>query len=86
MQIVNFSDARNHLKKLCDEVRRSRVPARIRRKGGDVVVVAAEDWEAIEETIHVASIPGALGRIKGADDYKPLDPVTRQALEELIKK
>lgn len=85
MQVVTFSEARNHLKRLCDAVRRSRIPARIKRRGGDVVMVPAEDWEAIEETLHIVSIPGAVGRIKGAEDFKPLEPVTREALRKLIK-
>ncbi len=84
MYVVSYSEARNHLKRLCDQIRRSRIPARIKRRGGDVVIVAAEDWEAIEETLHIQSIPGAVERIKGADDFKELDELSRQALEDLI--
>ncbi|MCH9019462.1 MAG: type II toxin-antitoxin system Phd/YefM family antitoxin [Proteobacteria bacterium] len=84
MYVVSYSEARNHLKRLCDQIRRSRIPARIKRRGGDVVIVAAEDWEAIEETLHIQSIPGAVERIKGADDFKELDELSREALEDLI--
>jgi len=38
MRIVNFSEARNKLKGLCDQLVKSRKPARIHRRGGDVVV------------------------------------------------
>ena len=84
MHVVSYSEARNHLKRLCDEVRRSRVPARIKRRDGDVVMVAAEDWDAIEETLHIQSIPGAVERIKSADDFKELKELSREALKELI--
>ncbi len=84
MHVVNYSEARNRLKRLCDEVRRSRVPARIKRRDGDVVMVAAEDWDAIQETLTVQSIPGAVERIVGADDFRGLDELSAEALEKLI--
>ena len=84
MHVISYSEARNHLKRLCDQVRRSRVPARIKRRGGDVVIVAAEDWEAIQETLHVQSIPGAVARVKGAGDFKELEEISPGALEDLI--
>ncbi len=84
MHVISYSEARNHLKRLCDQVRRSRVPARIKRRGGDVVIVAVEDWEAIQETLHVQSIPGAVARVKGAGDFKELEEISPGALEDLI--
>ncbi len=84
MHVISYSEARNHLKRLCDQVRRSRVPARIKRRGGDVVIVAVEDWEAIQETLHVQSIAGAVARVKGAGDFKELEEISPGALEELI--
>lgn len=84
MHVVTYSEARNHLKRLCEQVRRSRVPARIKRRGGDVVMIAAEDWEAIQETLHIQSIPGAAARVKGANDFKELEALSPGALEDLI--
>ncbi len=84
MHVVSYSEARNRLKRLCDEVRRSRVPARIKRRDGDVVMVAAEDWDAIQETLYIQSVPGAVERIKSADDFKELKELSSPALKELI--
>lgn len=84
MKIVNFSEARNALKALCDGVVKSHKPARIRRRGGDVVMMSAEDWDSLQETLYIMSIPGAVERILTADDYRELNPVTREALEKLI--
>jgi prevent-host-death family protein len=84
MKIFSFSEARNALKTLCDGVIKSRKPARIKRRGGDVVVVSAEDWDSLQETLYIMSIPGAVERIKNAGDYRELKPVTREALEKLI--
>ena len=84
MHVVSYSEARNHLKRLCDQVRRSRIPTRIKRRGGDVVIIAAEDWEAIQETLHIQSIPGTVARVKGAGDFKELEELSPGALEDLI--
>ena len=84
MHVVSYSEARNGLKRLCDEVRRSRVPARIKRRDGDVVMVAAEDWDGIQETLYIQSVPSAVERIKSADDFKELNELSSQALKELI--
>ena len=84
MHVVSYSEARNNLKRLCDQILRSRIPARIKRRGGDVVMVAAEDWETIQETLHIQSISGAVERIKGASDFKELKQLTREGLEDLI--
>lgn len=84
MHVVSYSEARNNLKRLCDQIRRSRIPARIKRRGGDVVMIAAEDWETIQETLHIQSIPGAVERVKGARDFKELKQLTREGLEDLI--
>jgi len=66
---VSYSEARNGLKSLCDEVRESHEPALITRKGGDVVLLGSNDWESIQETLHLMDIQGAMERITTASDY-----------------
>ena len=49
-------------------------------KNGNVVVLSEDDWRAIEETLHLYSIPGMAESIKEADkeplkDAMPLDEV-----------
>ncbi len=40
-----------------------------------MVIIAAKDWEAIQETLNIQSIPGAVARVKGAGDFKELQVV-----------
>ncbi len=84
MQHISYSDARNGLKSLCDEVRESHQPALITRKGGDVVLLAAEDWESIQETLHLTDIHGAVERITQASDYQVLHEKSAEALRKLM--
>jgi len=84
MQHISYSEARNGLKSLCDEVRESHQPALITRKGGDVVLLAAEDWESIQETLHLMDIKGAVERITQASDYQILHENSPEALHKLM--
>ena len=55
---VTASEARANLYRLVDEVAESHVPVVITGKRSDAVLVAAEDWDAVQETLYLVSIPG----------------------------
>jgi antitoxin YefM len=80
MSTVTYSEARNNLKQICDEVQASHDVTRIVRKNGDMILLSADDWESIEETLQLARLPGAIERITKADGYQPLDDLSPDAL------
>ena len=84
MMHISYSEARNGLKSLCDEVSESHEPALITRKGGNVVLLGASDWEAIQETLHLMDIKGAVERITSASDYQSFDAHDVESLKTLI--
>lgn len=47
-----------------------------RKRGGDFVVVSADDWRAIEETLFLNRVPGLVESIQRASE-EPLDKGTR---------
>jgi prevent-host-death family protein len=64
MTTLSASDARKRLYTLVDEVRETHVPVQIVGKRSSAVLVSEEDWRAIEETLHLLSIPGMRESIK----------------------
>ncbi|HOX92800.1 MAG TPA: type II toxin-antitoxin system Phd/YefM family antitoxin, partial [Spirochaetales bacterium] len=52
------SDARSRLYRLIDETNESHLPVRISGKRYNAVLISEEDWEAIQETLYLCSIPG----------------------------
>ena len=58
MTTLSASDARKRLYILVDEVKETHVPVQIVGKRNSAVLVSEEDWRAIEETLHLTSIPG----------------------------
>ena len=58
MTSVKVSEARTRLYRLVDETSESHEPVLITGKRGNAVLVAEDDWRAIQETVYLLSIPG----------------------------
>ena len=58
MTTVTATEARKHLYKLIDDVANSHEPVQITGKRGSAVLVGEDDWRAVQETLHLVSIPG----------------------------
>jgi len=58
MVSVSADEARLNLPKLIDDAALSHQPLVIAGERHDAVLVSAEDWQAIQETLHLLSIPG----------------------------
>ena len=54
----NATEARTNLNKLIDAVSANHEPVVIVGKKGNAVLLAEDDWNAINETLYLASIPG----------------------------
>lgn len=57
MQTLSASTARTNLYRLIDEAATSHQPLVITGKRNNAVLVAAEDWAAMQETLFLLSIP-----------------------------
>lgn len=57
MQILSASTARTNLYRLIDEAATSHQPLVITGKRNNAVLVAADDWAAMQETLFLLSIP-----------------------------
>ena len=64
MKTITATDARKRLYKLLDEVAVTSEPVQITGRRVNAVLVSEADWRAIEETIHLASIPGMAESIR----------------------
>ncbi len=58
MSSISASEARRRLYSLIDEVGESHEPMQINGKRGNAVLLSEADWNAIQETLHLVSIPG----------------------------
>ena len=58
MTTFTATEARKQLYKLIDDVADSHEPVQITGKRGNAVLVGEDDWRAVQETLHLLSIPG----------------------------
>lgn len=58
MDSVPASEARRRLSELVDAVQETHEPIRIVGERGNAVLIADEDWRAVQETLCLVSIPG----------------------------
>jgi prevent-host-death family protein len=64
MTTLSASEARANLYRIIDETAESHQPILIAGKRNDAVLVSAEDWAAIQETLFLLAVPGMRESIK----------------------
>ena len=58
MTTLSVTEARANLYKLIDDTSLNHEPVIITGKRGNAVLLAEDDWNAINETLHLSSVPG----------------------------
>ena len=66
MPVLTVSEARANLYRLIDQAADSHEPILIAGKRSSAVLVSEEDWKAIQETMHLLSVPGMRKSIREA--------------------
>lgn len=75
MPTLTASEARANLYRLIDETSESHQPVVISGKRSSAVLISAEDWSAIQETLHLLAVPGMRESIKAG----MAEPLTKSA-------
>lgn len=78
MKTITASEARSNLYKLIDETAVTSEPVHITGKRADAVLVSIDDWQAMQETLHLLSIPGMRDSIR-----KGMKTPVKECLESL---
>ena len=65
-KVMTVSQARTNIYKIMDETAQTHQPILITGKRNNVVMLSQEDWNAIEETLYLNSIPNMASSISDA--------------------
>ena len=77
MHTLTASEARSNLYRLIDETVESHEPIIISGKRSSAVLLSAEDWGAIQETLYLLAVPGMRESIKAG----MAEPLAKSAKE-----
>ena len=77
MATITATEARANIYRIIDELTMSHQPVTITGKRANAVMVSEEDWQAIQETLYLLSIPGMRESIR-----KGLDTPIEECSEE----
>ena len=69
---ITVTKARSNLYRLIDEAAETHQPIVIMGKRNKAVLVAEDDWSAIQETLYLLSVPGMLESVRAGMET-PLD-------------
>lgn len=72
MDTISASDASARLHSLIDETTSNHTPVTIAGPNGNAVLISAEDWDAVQETLFLLSVPGMRESIR-AGMAEPLE-------------
>lgn len=81
MSAINITNARKELYNLVEEVNLYSEPTLIVSKKGTAVLVSENDWNAIQETVYLNSIPGMVESIKKGMETPIEDCVSEEDVE-----
>lgn len=66
---ITASEARKHLFPLIEQVNQDRAPVEITSKRGDAVLIAVDDYRALEETAYLLRSPANVRRLLESLDH-----------------
>jgi antitoxin YefM len=67
MEIFSASEARAKLFSLVEQVNKDHSPRMITSRQGDAVLLSKSDWESIQETLYLQSMPDLMESIREAE-------------------
>lgn len=86
MTVISYTNARQNLKNIMDQVVEDHAPVTITRGGNPpVVMMSLEDFEAIEETMHLIRSPENARRLASGMDNLSKKRTVKKSLADLKK-
>lgn len=68
MESLSASEARAGLFGLVEQVNKDHLPRQITSRKGNAVLISKEDWDSIQETLYLQSIPGFVESVRAAEE------------------
>lgn len=67
MEILSASEARANLFSLVEQVNQDHLPREITSRKGNAVLLSKADWDSLQETLYLQSMPGLVQLVRAAE-------------------
>ena len=67
MESLSASQARANLFNLVEQVNKDHIPREITSRKGNAVLLSKADWDSLQETLYLQSIPGLVASVMAAE-------------------
>ncbi|MDI6605209.1 MAG: type II toxin-antitoxin system Phd/YefM family antitoxin [Thermoanaerobacteraceae bacterium] len=67
MKIMSVTKVRQNIYKIIEQIRKNSEPIQITSRKGNAILISEEDWNAIQETLYLLSVPNLKESIMDAD-------------------
>lgn len=67
MESLSASEARAKLFGLLEQVNQDHIPRQITSRKGNAVLISKEDWDSLQETLYLQSVPGLVQSVRAAE-------------------
>ena len=81
MTLLTITEARAKLYTIVDQVCHTHIPTLIKGKRNNAVIIGEEDWNAIQETLYLLSVPNMMESIQEGKKEALEDMATEADLE-----
>lgn len=67
MESLSASQARANLFNLVEQVNKDHIPREITSRKGNAVLLSKADWDSLQETLYLQSVPGLVESVRAAE-------------------
>lgn len=67
MESLSASEARANLFSLVEQVNQDHLPREITSRKGNAVLLSKADWDSLQETLYLQSVPGLVQAVRAAE-------------------
>ncbi|MEA5535587.1 type II toxin-antitoxin system Phd/YefM family antitoxin [Crocosphaera sp. XPORK-15E] len=84
MKIININQAKDEIEQLVNQTNDNHQPILLSGTQGNAVLIAEEDWNSIQETLYLHSIPGMVESIIEGGNTPIEDCINEAAIRDIL--
>ena len=86
MKTIAVTEAKDQIEALVNDANDNHQPILLSGTAGNAILIAEEDWNSIQETLYLYSVPGMVSSIIEGGNTAIEDCVSEEAIRNILKK